>query len=368
MSEFLIVGGGVIGLSVAWELAGRGKRVTIVDRRQPGRATSWVGVGILPPPLAKATHDPLEQLRTASHELHVEWSERLLAETGIDNELRECGGIYFARSKAEAASLRVATQQAESEGVLANELSMEQLVKLEPELESIADQVSLAYHLPKEMQLRSPRHLKALIRGCEQRGVQFRANVDVQRTLVENGRVTGLESSAGVLTADEYIFCGGTWSASLLEPLGISLPIEPWRGQLLLWKTERPLFRNVINEGLRYLVPRLDGHLIVGATVEDVGFDASTTEEATAELMAYSRSVVPELSDAEIVDTWAGLRPKTPDGLPFMGRVPGLDNLTVAAGHFRSGLHLAPVTAVFMTRLLLDDAASLDTEAFRILR
>jgi glycine oxidase len=124
----------------------------------------------------------------------------------------------------------------------------------------------------------------------------------------------------------------------------------------------------VVNEGFRYLVPRIDGHLIVGATVEDVGFDSRTTEDAIDELREYSCQLVPALRNETVKQTWAGLRPKTPDGIPFMGRVPGYTNLSVATGHYRSGLHLSPATAVFMRQLLLDDKTDIDPAVFRLNR
>ena len=368
MHDFLIVGGGVIGLSLAWELSRRDRRVCVVDRLETGKATSWVGAGIFPPPHELATHDPLEQLRSISHRLHLEWSERLLAETGIDNQLRRCGGLYFARRNGEAAALRVSMQQLADDGGSVEQLSAADLVRREPRLTAIADSVRVAYHLPDEMQLRSPRNLQALAKACEQKGVEIRASLAVDSIELEGELVSSLATAKGRLQAREYVLCGGPWSAQLLQPVGIGLPIEPWRGQLILWKPTTPLVNHVINEGFRYFVPRLDGHLLAGATVEDEGFDCQTTEAASEELRAWSCEILPELAELEIEQTWAGLRPRTPDGLPFLGRVPGVQNLSVATGHYRSGLHLAPVTAVLMTQLLLDDTPLIPMDAFRVLR
>lgn len=368
MRDFLIVGGGVIGLSIAWELARSGKQVCVVDRQQPGRSTSWVGAGIFPPPQLGAQHDPLERLRSISHDLHVEWSERLLAETGVDNELRKCGGIYVARRAGEAAALRVSMQQHADDGVEVIEWSSDDVVAHEPNLAQLAQQIKVAFWLPEEMQIRSPLHLQALLLACRQLGVEILPDVEVHRVETLGEQVTGLQSSAGKLTASEYVFCGGPWAPELMESLDILLPVEPWRGQLILWKTDPSLLSSVLNEGFRYLVPREDGHLLAGATVEDVGFDCQTTDEAISELKEYSCSLLPQLRDYEVTQAWAGLRPKTPDGVPFMGRVPGFDNLSLATGHYRSGLHLSPVTAVFMRQLLLQDTTDLEAMAFRMNR
>jgi len=369
MDDFLVVGGGAIGLSLAWELARRKQRVCIVDQQEMGRATSWVGAGIFPPPKVRELHDPMERLRTRSHELHQEWSQRLLADTGIDNELRRCGGLYFARKPGEAVALRVEMSQASADGVEVLELSKSQLVQHEPRLVSISDDVDAAFFLPEEMQLRSPRNLQALQAACVREGVVFKPNVEATALCVDEDRVTGLRTQAGeTLTANNYCICSGTWSAKLLEPLGICLPVEPWRGQLVLWKTPEPLVKHIVNEGLRYLVPRQDGHLLVGATVEDVGFDDQTTEEAVDELCKYAVELLPELDGKGYEKAFAGLRPKTPDGQPFMDRVPGFANLSLSAGHYRSGLHLSPVSAVFMADLLLEDEPPFDPTPFRINR
>jgi len=367
MHEFLIVGGGVIGLSLSWELLGHGKSVCVVDRDVHGKGTSWVGAGIFPPPQTLAVYDPLEQLRLKSHALHLEWSQRLLDETGIDNELHECGGIYFARSAGEAASLCVAMERARQDGVVVEELTSDQFGEYEPRLKSELRSTSVAYRLPEEMQLRSPRHLKALTKACTQRGVELRTGIEVTELRICNQRVE-VVADGEQLPAEQICLCGGPWTVQLLESLGIVLPVEPWRGQLILWKTDQPLLSHVVNEGHRYLVPRKDGHMLAGATMEDVGFDCRTTEEAIDALRAFSCELLPELADRSIEQAWAGLRPKTPDGRPFLGRVPGTQNLSVAAGHFRSGLHLSPATAVFMAQLLLDDTLQFDLAPFRLNR
>ena len=368
MFDFLVVGGGVIGLSVAWELARRKQRVCVVDSQQMGSATSWGGAGIFPPPRSGATHDPLEQLRTESHQLHLEWSERLLADVGVDNQLLACGGIYFARRVGEAVALRVEMQQAQQDGVRCEELTSSQLLAKEPALQSVVGQIEVAYELPDEMQLRSPPHMQAMIQACEQLGVEFRPECAVQDIQIAGDDVVSAQTTQGPIAAKHYCICSGAWAASLLGPLGITVPVEPWRGQLLIWQTPQPIFSRVINEGLRYFVPRKDGVVLVGATVEDVGFDLQTTPEAVDELTEYSLQIAPELTGQQPKRIWAGLRSKTPDGLPFMGRVPGFSNLSVCVGHFRSGLHLSPVSAVFMAGLLLDDTAPYDATPFRVQR
>jgi glycine oxidase len=259
-------------------------------------------------------------------------------------------------------------RQAAAEGVRVEELSAGRLVTIVPALTSIANDVHVAYLLPDEFQIRAPKHLRALLAACRQQGVEMHENCEVTELELRRDHVVGVKSAMGRFEAREFCLCGGSWTQRLLEPMGIQLPVEPWRGQLILWKTPAPLLSLVVNEGLRYLVPRLDGHLIAGATVEDVGFDCRTTEEAIQELREYSCQLIPALRNESVRQAWAGLRPKTPDGNPFLGRVPGCSNLSVASGHYRSGLHLSPATAVFMAQLLLEDRTEIDPTAFRIAR
>ena len=368
MHDFLILGGGVVGLSLSWELARRGKQVCLVDRREMGKASSWAGAGIFPPPHPDCTHEPLEQLRGLSHRLHKEWSTRLKAETGIDNQLTRCGGLYLAREPAEAAALRLAMQEAIEEGVTVEELDSDSIVRLEPALSPVVSSLLAAFRLPQEMQIRTPRHLRALLQACAQDGVVLRPNTDIHELRVDQGHIHSVVTPAGSLQAKQYCITSGAWSSQLLTPLGIDLPIEPWRGQLILWKPEGNLLSHVVNEGYRYLVPRRDGQVIAGATVEDVGFDDSTTQQATEQLASFSRELLPALSTAAVVKTWAGLRPGTPDGRPYLDRVAGIDNLFVAAGHYRSGLHVSTGTAVVMADRMLDDEPSIDLSPFRINR
>lgn len=368
MYDFAVVGGGVLGLSLAWELARRSQSVCVIDQSGLGQSTSWGGAGIFPPPKNAATHDPMEQLRTIAHDLHRDWSKRLLQDTGVDNQLLPCGAIYFARSDAESAALRVEMLQSQLDGVICHEIDRMSLQSLEPTLGSIVDQIKIAYHLPDEMQLRAPFHLQGLKKACEQLGVHLLPQSKVAPLEVSGKEVQALQTPDQKIRAKHYCICTGTWAPQLLDPIGIKLPVEPWRGQLIIWDAPQTYFTRVINEGLRYFVPRQDGVLLVGATVEDVGFNEATTPEAVKDLHEYAKEIVPELGSQEPKRAWAGLRPKTPDGLPFMDRVPGVENLSVCAGHFRSGLHLSPASAVFMSSLLLDDKPPLDPNPFKLQR
>jgi len=363
----LIVGGGVIGLSVAYELASHGATIQLIDRGPIGREASWAGAGILPPANLATAIDPLDRLRALSHQLHREWAARLRDETGIDNGYRECGGLYLARSAGEAAALHAFAEMLRGLEIVIEQLSPAEAAELEPALREVAaSQLKAAYSLPGEAQLRNPDHLRALSLACKRRGVQIRSDCEATGFDCSNGRMTAVRTNIGSLHADRYCITSGAWSERLLKQLGITTGIMPIRGQMVMFKCDTPPFRRVLNEGPRYLVPRDDGRVLVGSTEEEAGFDKSTTEEGIGELVALARQLVPALRDATIENSWAGLRPGTFDGFPYMGRMPGLDNAYAAAGHYRSGLHMSPGTAVVLRQLMLGDEPEIDLMPFRV--
>src|SRR5207237_1004869 len=189
-------------------------------------------------------------------------------------------------------------------------------------------------------QVRNPRHLKALAAGCRLFGAELRPGCPVYTLERRGGRITAAHSAAGPLTAARYLLTGGAWTGALLRPLGWDVDIRPVRGQIALLRTAEPVVRRVLMWGPRYLVPRPDGRTLIGSTEEDAGFDRRTTAAAIAGLLELAARLVPALADAHLERCWAGLRPGSPDGLPFLGPLPGFDNLFVAAGQDRKSTRL----------------------------
>jgi Glycine/D-amino acid oxidases (deaminating) len=397
MYDVLIVGGGVIGLSLAWDLARHGQSVHVIDRGLPGREASWAGAGILPPANRATAIHPYDQLCGLSSELHPEWAHELKSLTGIDTGYRCCGGLYLARTSGEAASLAAWAANQAALGVAVGKLTGDELAEIEPGLVAAADrnarsepssqnsvlstqysasgaefaaprraQAGNAFLLPDEAQLRNPRHLRALLEACQVAGVNISANVAAAEVAVEGGEVHEIATSIGPLRAQRYCFTAGAWTGQLLGNLGLPIAVLPLRGQMVMFRCSRPPIRHIVNEGSRYLVPRDDGRVLAGSTEEEVGFDKRTTEGAIAELAAFARALVPALNDISIEQSWAGLRPASFDGLPYLGQLPGLANAYIAAGHFRSGLFLSPATAVVMSQLLRDEPPQIDLAPFRV--
>ena len=410
MPDVLIVGGGVIGQSLAWDLARHGQSVHVIDRGQPGREASWAGAGILPAARRAATDHPYDQLCGLSAELHPQWAAELSLLTGIDTGYRRSGGLYLARTPGEAAALAAWAADQAAQGVAVHRLDPHELAQTEPGLAPApsnalspfasdcaasteysvlstqyspqsteptatlrrdvphrARQPISTFLLPDEAQLRNPRHLQALVAACRQSGVGFSAHVEAVGIELRADCVQGIATSRGTtFHADRYCFTSGAWTGQLLKSLGLPIALLPVRGQMVLFRCQSPPIRHILNEGSRYIVPRDDGRVLAGSTEEEVGFDKRTTDEAIAELTAFARDLVPALRSAAIEQTWAGLRPATFDGLPYLGRLPGLDNAFLAAGHFRSGLFLSPATAVVMSQLLRGEQPQIDLTPFGV--
>jgi glycine oxidase len=360
MADVIVIGGGVIGLTSAWELAGRGLKVTLLDRQQPGREASWAGAGILPPAYFGPAEHPLAPLARATHPLWPRLSEELREHTGVDNGFRQCGGINFAPDE-DPVALDQEIRLWQQAGAVVEPLDLEAVRTLEP---SLSPQTLSGYRLPQTWQVRNPRHLRALLIACVQRGVEIRSDECVVEITHTSGRVTGVLTETDRLASDFVLVTAGAWTPQLLRATGSARSIEPIRGQMVLLWTPAPLLSHVVECGPRYLVPRPDGRLLVGSTEERAGFDKRNTPAGIGGLMDFAVRVVPALAQARFEQAWAGLRPHPTDGVPLMGRLPGVDNLYVAAGHFRAGLHLSPITARVMGQLITGEPTDVDLAPF----
>ena len=365
--DSLIVGGGVIGLSLAYELATRGEKVRVIDRGPLGGEASWAGAGIIPPAATRGQLEPIDRLLALSCDLHAAWAERLREETGVDNGYRRCGAVYVARGDEDARQLHLAAARWRSQGIAVEPAPPERLAQIEPALAKPRDRRFAAAHwLAGEAQIRNPRHLKALVAACAARGVELTPCLAAESMATAGRRATAINTSRGAIEANRVCLTSGAWTGELLTRLGMpTAAVRPVRGQIALLKCRAPALKAVVNEGKRYLVPRDDGRVLVGSTEEEVGFDKSTTAAGTSGLLKLAIELVPDLAEAEVERTWAGLRPATRDGLPVLGRVADFENLYVAAGHFRAGLQLSTGTALVMARLMRGEPTVIDLDSFR---
>jgi glycine oxidase len=360
VSEVVIIGGGVMGLTTAWELAKAGKSVEVIDQSGLGTEASWAGAGLLPPGHRGDPTDPLVPLLRRSTELWPVISRELKEETGIDNGFAPCAEIQILRPDQ---SVEAEIREWTINGVKAERLSAGQIKQLEP---LIADNLGDGYLLPEGTQVRNPWHLDALAAACRKHGVHFRTNTKVTGFESAGGQVVAVITDNGTIDGEQFLVAGGAWSGKILESAGVSLDIEPVRGQMVLFRTPKRQLHHTIEIGKQYVVPRSDGRILAGSTEEWVGFVKENTESGVRGLIDFAHRLVPSLKHAEVEKTWAGFRPHAKRGQPYLGPVPGYHNLFIAAGHFRAGLHLSPVTGKLMSQVIAGTSPELSLTEFSV--
>lgn len=364
----IIVGAGVVGLSLAWELRQRGFDVTILERDHPGSGTSWTASGILPPANFATATDPIDRLRGLSHRIYPKWHQRLLELTGIDIGLRRCGGWYLANSVGEAASMAATASYWNEMDIAIEQVETSEVQSREPSIEQWLSRQSNAnaWWAEDEYQIRPPRLIKALTAACQQTGVAIVNECQASGFGKSLSTTVSLTTNQGEFHADHIVFCSGAWTGMIDDQLRLNQSIVPIRGQIVLLKSDRPVLNSIVNFGNRYLIARPDGYTLVGSCEEEVGFNLTTDESMLGELTDFAFDMIPELETAQNVRSWAGLRPLTFDGFPMIGQVPGHERIFVAAGHYRSGIHLAPATAVLLADTFTGRTPAIDLSSFRV--
>ena len=365
-----IVGGGIIALSIARELAGRGLSVRVLARGAARDTASWAAVGIFPPAPRYPGCPPNAALTAWSDDLHRTWAADLLAETGIDNGLRRCGGLHLAANSADRDRLRDSAAEWRAKGARCELLGPDDVAACEPAVRQAVERTAIAggLLLPDEQRFRPPRHLQALERSCLGRGVTITRGASAREFVRRGGQVDAViadvDGHAERVQAGAFVLAAGAWTGGLVAGLGAAVETRPIRGQIVLLELPRQVLTRIVNSGLDYLVPREDGHLLVGSTIEDAGFEPVTTPDAVARLRHLARDLLGPIADRPPAAVWAGLRPGSADGTPFIGRLPGLDNAVIATGHFRAGLHQSPATAMMVADILTDRPCQLDPAPF----
>ncbi len=362
-----IIGGGIVGLSLAYELLHRNWQVTIVERHRFGNAASWAAAGILLPANRLTANHPLEHLSALSNRLHVEWAKKLESETGVNNGHHRCGGLYVARTAGEVASLTGLQFQWTDEQISFEALAPSDVKSLPyvANNQGALSDVRQAIALQDESQICNPHHTQALVQACQARGARLLECTKVE-TVLHSGatdEVTGVQLASGdTLTSDQYVFAAGPWTGQTID--FESLPMLPVRGQIVMFKLPKQIFAPIVYEGSHYLVPRKDGHVLAGATLEEVGFDCTTTQTSIEMLMQFAKRQFPQLNEQTKVKHWAGLRPTTFDGFPYLGRLRQAKNAYVSTGHFRLGIQLSTGSAQVVADLMEGVQPEIDISTF----
>lgn len=345
MSDVIVVGGGVMGMLTARQLLLRGVSVTLVEKSEPGSEASWAGGGIVSPLYPWNYVPAISALASWAQDFYPQLVEQLRDETGIDPQWSPCGLLML-----NPPDFAKALHWGRQFGKTVQAVDRDFVQKREPAATSAWQQ---ALWLPYVSNVRNPRLLQALSASLLR---QNRFTL-IRQAAVERITPTGsgvVVSCGGTHVSGAHaVVCAGAWSSGLLASLGLYLPVVPVRGQMLLFDTRPGLINGIILKDGKYVIPRQDGHILAGSTTEEVGFDKSTTADARALLLQHALDIVPALQDVSVVKQWAGLRPGSPGGLPFIGAVPGAANVFVNAGHYRNGLVLAPASAQLVADLLM---------------
>ncbi|MEE8343539.1 MAG: glycine oxidase ThiO [Gammaproteobacteria bacterium] len=358
MTDCVVIGGGVVGMFTARELHAAGVSVLLLERGHTGRESSWAGGGILSPLYPWRQPSPVSELVRWSQARYAILAGALRDETRFDPEWTRCGMLVLG-----AEDYLEAMRWADHSGVAMEIISGEKMLRCEPALAAGYDQ---GLWLPQVDQIRTPRLNKALRESLLAAGVVVREHCEVKTIRQHQGKVQGVETDSGFIAARTVIVASGAWSATLLAPLGVSIPVRPIRGQMIVIRG-RPgeLKRILLREG-RYVIPRRDGRVLVGSTIEDVGFDKGVTKEACKELYQVALELAPCLAKGVIEHQWAGLRPGSPSSVPFVGISPQIEGLWANTGHFRNGLVLAPASARILVDMLLGRPSFTDTTPFAL--
>jgi len=355
----VVIGGGLIGLLTARELLLAGRSVVLLEQGEPGRESSWAGGGILSPLYPWRYPDAVNRLAQWSQQ-HYPQLCRELAATGNDPEYQRSGLLM---PGLDSQQQQLAQQWAQRFTADLQLLDGAECAACEPALHDPQS----ALWLPEVAQVRNPRLLQALQRDLAGRDWVLQRHTTVHALRYQDHRVTGVVTTGGEeIESSEVVVCAGAWSGALMQQWGITLPVAPVRGQMLLFRAEPGLLQRIVLIGDRYIIPRRDGRILVGSTMEQAGFDKTPTVAARDALMSDLEQLFPQLLRYPLEQHWAGLRPGSPDGIPFIGPVIDRPGLYVNAGQFRNGVVMGLASARLLADLLLQRPPIIPPEPYAL--
>jgi glycine oxidase len=361
--DVAIAGAGLIGGSIAWELASAGLRVGLFDKGEPGREASWAGAGILSPAPESPAMIPLVSLGKASIALYRDFVANVEADSSLPAGYRPKGTLQALFSRDAGRELSTVVALHHGLGLRAEALSAEEACEIEP---ALSTEVEAAILRPDEASVDNRALTRAILEAARRRGVEILAGAPASGVLRERGRIVGLSIKGERVSAKFTVIASGCFSANI-SGVEAYAPVRPAKGQMIALRADGLGIERVLWSEKVYLVPRNDGRILAGATVEYVGFDKQVTAGGLDRILQPAIELAPELASARVEESWAGLRPDSPDHLPILGPT-DLDGLLMATGHFRSGILLAPITARLMREWITHVRVSVDWERFSPLR
>lgn len=359
--KIAIIGAGISGLLSALELVEQGCSVMIFDQQQAGKAASWAGGGILSPMYPWRYPQAVNQLAQYGKSLYLDWNKKLKPVSGIDFEIHESGMLIFDEADFEsglsyAEQFQEPMQQCEY-------LQQEQIEQLNPFIDA---KFQHAIYFPQIANVRNPRLLQSMVAYLKQHPqVEFIEHCPIEQFNIANGQVQSVAAKNGkTYDADQFVITTGAWSQRWSEQLDLEIPVRPVQGQMVLFKTPANWLPTMCMNDVMYLIPRLDGHVVCGSSMADCGFDTTPTVATKQKILEACFEMVPELAAFPIEKQWAGLRPGSPTGIPYVGKIPEMENLWANFGHFRNGLCMGPASAQLLRQLMLEQTPLVNPAAY----
>jgi glycine oxidase len=369
--DVAIIGGGVIGSSIAFELAAERLNVVLLDREDPGRGASWAAAGMLSPGPDSPDALPLVPLAKESLQLYRKFIAAIEEASGLHTHFASGGALQLFPGPQGEAERDKMVAEFRSSDIAIDPISLEAARRME---NSIGPAVRAAAWLPEEATVEPRLLMDALLAALRHREVEIRSGCHVTSLLRQGSRCTGLVAGGEEIAANSVILAAGCYSATLAGENSVEndwlsryAPTRPVRGQMLALHSDKVNLQRVLRSERGYLVPRLGGRIIAGSTLEEVGFDKRVTAGGMRKILDAAIALAPDLAGAEIVETWAGLRPATPDNFPILGPA-DIENLFIATGHYRNGILLAPVTAKLARNWILTKSMPAGAAIFSPLR
>ncbi len=350
-TDFLIIGAGAIGLTSAQTLLKAGHSVTLVESGRVGQEASWAGGGIMSPLCSWDYSDAVTRLAHRSMGMFPEVATMLYDATGIDPEYRRSGMLVLPSYPDQLAHQWCTRHNFPLQDVDLGDY--------------LPGQRGAGLFLPEVAQVRNPRLLNALRAHVVMSGGVILEQHEVNRLEFSGDRVAAIQTAYGPMVADSYIVAAGAWSKVLLGEHALNIDIRPIRGQILLFKFDSPPFSQILLKDNLYFIPRQDGHVLVGSTLEDVGFDKSTTDAARASMMEKICTIFPEWRHLLPIRHWAGFRPGSPENIPTIGKHPHINNLFINSGHFRYGVTMSLASAELLRNEIEGISQPIPVEEYR---
>lgn len=358
-ADVIVIGGGLIGSSIAFRLAQERLKVLVLDRGEPGAEASAAAAGMLAPQGETIEPDDFFTFCAESHALYPDFVDEIEGSMGRDVGYRREGTVLVAVNEEESAALEKIYQAQSRYGLIIERLTPE---AVHQKVAGLSTEIRFGLEIPRDHWVDNERLTQAVIQAAKGLGARFLAGTPVVKLNARNSRVESLEACTGAtsavsrFSAGSIVLAAGSWSGELAASLGISLPVKPCRGQMLEFEAPREL-PCVVRSGHHYLVPRASNRIVVGTTAEYAGFEKAVTGAGLQSVLQGALRIAPFLADCKFRRAWAGLRPDTADHLPVLG-FGEFENLAFATGHFRNGILLAPITAQVIWELMIKGQSS----------